>query len=301
MREDERHELVVLPTTGFEVKYFTMEKILCPIDFSDVSLNALEFAVAIGEKEKAAITLLNIFTPRDFDKVLEAKDIKEEYDKLLELAETKLKAISKEVMKMSKRKGLMDCRYKLESGKIVDVLARITEEEKYDLIVVGTTGFSAYDKKYLGGNAEQIIHHTCCPVMAVPQFATFEGINRIVYATDYQEEDKIALQHLQLLAAHLHASIEVLHISHHDDTIDKAIFEDYKDELMKFVHYGKVTFNREVFAHVADGLDEYMKRSKSDLLVLLEKRRNFLDSIFHKSLTENLDKFTDYPLLVYKL
>ncbi len=278
-----------------------MEKILCPIDFSDVSLNALEFAVAIGEKEKATITLLNIFTPRDFDKVLEAKDIMEEYDKLLELAGTKLKAIADEIIRMSKRKGLRDCNYKFESGKLADVLERITEEEKFDLIVVGTTGFSDYDKKYLGGNAEQIIRHTCCPVMAVPQYATFGGIRKIVYATDYQEEDKLALQQLQSLAAHLKASIEILHISHHDDTIDKAIFEDYKEELMKFVHYDKVTFSRVVFSHVAEGLDEYMKQSGSDLLVLLEKRRNFLNSMFHKSLTGNLDKFTDYPLLVYKL
>ena len=278
-----------------------MERILCPIDFSEVSLNALEFGVAIAEKEQGMITLLNIFTPQDFDKILDAKDIKEEYDKLLELAETKLKAISEEIMKMSKRKGLKACDYKLESGKIVDVLERIAKEEGYDLIVVGTTGHSAYDKKYLGGQAEKIMRHTCCPVMTVPQYATFAGIHKIVYATDYQEEDKIALQQLQVMAGHLDASIEVLHISHHDDTIDQAIFEDYKDEISHFIHYERVSFNRVVFSHVADGLDEYMKSTGSDLLVLLDKRRDFINSLFHKSLTDYLYKFTDYPLLIYKL
>jgi len=56
-----------------------MKKLLCPIDFSGVSLNALEFAVAIRKKEKSAITWINIFTPSDFNKIVDFKLIKEEY------------------------------------------------------------------------------------------------------------------------------------------------------------------------------------------------------------------------------
>jgi nucleotide-binding universal stress UspA family protein len=66
-----------------------MKKILCPIDFSEVSLNALEFAVAIGEKENSDITLLNIFTPADFNKILNTEHVKEEFEKLQEIARAK--------------------------------------------------------------------------------------------------------------------------------------------------------------------------------------------------------------------
>ena len=278
-----------------------MKKLLCPIDFSEVSLNALEFAVAIGEKENSAMMLLNIFTRSDFNKILKSENLNEEYEELLEIAESKLAAISTEILKESKKNGLQSCEYVLKSGKIVDVLGGLAEKEKYDLIVMGTTGHSAYEKKYLGGKAEKIIEHTHCSVLCIPENSNFHGISNIVYATDYQEEDKLAIQQLISFADVIDAKLEVLHVSHHDDVIDKAIFEEFKAELVRFVKNKDVLFNRVVFKQVARGLNDYMKDEKSDLLVLLNKKRNFLKSLFHKSLTQHLNKFTDYPLMILKL
>lgn len=277
-----------------------MKKLLCPIDFSEVSLNALEFAVAIGEKENSQITLLNIFTPDDFRKILNTDNVKEEYKKLLEIAESKLKAISEEIMMLSNNK-LAACNYMLKSGKVVDVLTEIAAAEKFDMIVTGTTGHSAYERKYLGGKAHKIISEARCSVMVVPENASFHGIKKIVYATDYQEEDKLAIQQIIELAADLKASITVLHVSHHDDTIDKAMYEEFKAELEKFLRFHKVEFDRVIFHHVAEGLDEYIKKEQADLLVLLNKKLNFFESLFHKSLTDHLSKFTDYPLMIVKL
>lgn len=280
-----------------------MKKLLCPIDFSEVSLNALEFAVRIGEKEESNLTILNIFTPSDYNKILKTdrEHVEEEYATLLDLAESKLVAISREIMSESQKKGLQSCDHLLKSGKIVDVLSELADEEKYEMIVMGTTGHSAYERKYLGGKAEKIIEHTHCSVLCVPENQTFHGINKIVYATDYQEEDKLAIQKLIALADVLEAKLEVLHVSHHNDTIDKAMFEDFKEELMHFVRDHEIAFERVVFSHVAKGLDEYMKQANADLLVLLNKKLNFLESLFHRSLTHHLDKFTDYPLMILKL
>lgn len=278
-----------------------MKRLLCPIDFSEVSLNALEFAVAIGEKENSAMMLLNIFTRSDFNKILKSENLNEEYEELLEIAESKLAAISAEILKGSKKNGLQSCNYVLKSGKIVDVLGGLADEEKYDLIVMGTTGHSAYEKKYLGGKAEKIIEHTHCSVLCVPENSNFHGISNIVYATDYQEEDKLAIQQLISFADVIDAKLEVLHVSHHDDVIDKAIFEEFKAELVRFVKKKDVLFNRVVFKQVAQGLNDYMEETNADLLVLLNKKRNFLQSLFHKSLTQHLNKFTEYPLMILKL
>jgi nucleotide-binding universal stress UspA family protein len=256
--------------------------------------------VAIGEKEHSSITLLNIFTPADFDKILDKDHVKEEYEKLLDIAESKLKAISEEIMLLS-HQNLQACQYRLKAGKIVDVLRDLVEEEHFELIVLGTTGHSDYDKKYLGGKAEKIIHATPCSVMIVPQDQTFHGIKHIVYATDYQEEDKLAIQQILELASALETRVTILHVSHHNDTIDKAMYEEFKEELKHFVRPSDVMFERVVFKHVAEGLDEYMKKEDADLLVLLNKKRNFLSSLFHASLTDHLDKFTEYPLMILKL
>lgn len=278
-----------------------MKNLLCPIDFSEVSLNALEFAVAIGEKEQSDLTILNIFTRSDYNKILKSENVEEEYERLLEIASAKLEAIKEEILKISTAKGLASCETWLKAGKIVDVVSELAEENQFDLIVMGTTGHSSYERKYLGGKALSIIHHTHCPVLCVPENHTFHGINNIVYATDYQEEDKLALQLLVDFARVLDAKLEVLHVSHHNDAIDKAMFADFKEELEHFIHDGEVEFERVVFNHVAEGLDEYMKKSEADVLVLLNKKLNFLESLFHRSLTDHLNKFSDYPLMILKL
>lgn len=278
-----------------------MEKIVCPIDFSDASLNALEFAVAIGEKNHSQIILLNIFTEADFNIILGHEGVDREYKELMEIAEAKLISIRDEINKMSKPKGLKECIYWLKSGEVVDVLSDCARDEKVDLIVIGTTGVSHFDKRYIGSKAVSIVEHARCNVLCVPEKCNYEGINRIVYATDYQEEDKIAIQLLVMLAGQMGASIDVLHISHHNDTIDKAIYEDYMQEMKAFVSYDRLSFNREVYHHVSEGLESYMKKTGSDLLVLLYKRHDFFENLFRNSLTRHLSYFADFPFMAMKL
>jgi nucleotide-binding universal stress UspA family protein len=277
-----------------------MKKILCPVDFSSASLNALEFAVGIGEHEKSCITLVNIFTPSDFNKILEKQHVKEEYEILLNIAESKLKAMAEEIELLSGSK-LAECNYLLKSGETTEQLAEIVKEGGYDLIVTGMTGHSAEKRKYLAGKAQTIIREMGCSVLCVPEDYSYKGIKKLVYATDYQEEDKLAIQQITTLAEHLGATVTFLHVSHHNDSIDKAMFEEFKRELTKFIDDKPVAFERVVFHNVAEGLTRYMKEQSADLLILLNKKLNFMQSLFHRRLTDQLDKFASHPLLTLKL
>ncbi|MDZ7605969.1 MAG: universal stress protein [Cyclobacteriaceae bacterium] len=278
-----------------------MKNILCPIDFSEASIHALEFAADIGALEQGRLTLLNIFTPSEFNKILGSQHVGEDYDKLLQAAELKLEAIAKEIMHLSGKKGLMECRHMIRSGEIVVKVSEVAKEEECDLIVIGTTGTSAFKKKYIGDNATDIIQQTHCSVMCIPESHNFHGINRIVYASDYQEEDKLAVQQIVRLAASTHAELKIVHISHHDHAIDKAMYDAFVSELSGFIRYDRTTFDRLVFDHVAEGLDKYAREIEADLLILLDKKLTKVEHLLHRSLTHHIDKFTDYPLLILKL
>jgi len=278
-----------------------MKNILCPIDFSEASIHALEFAADIVAHEKGRLTLLNIFTPSEFNKLLKSQNLDEDYDNLLAIAEKKLEAIAKEIMHMSGKRGLQECKHHIKSGEIVVKVTEMAKEEDCDLIVIGTTGTSAFKKKYIGDNATDIIKHTHCPVMCIPESHNFHGINRIVYASDYQEEDKLAVQQIVRLATAMDAELKIVHISHHDHAIDKAMYDSFVSELSGFIHYDRTTFDRLVFDHVAEGLDKYAREIGADLLILLDKKLTKVEHLLHRSLTHHIDNFTDYPLLILKL
>ncbi|MDX5477334.1 MAG: universal stress protein, partial [Cyclobacteriaceae bacterium] len=44
-------------------------KILCPTDFSECSLNAIEYAAKLGEKYQAEITLFHVPDKEDYQKL----------------------------------------------------------------------------------------------------------------------------------------------------------------------------------------------------------------------------------------
>ena len=64
--------------------------ILCPIDFSECALNALEYAAKIGEKYKAKLIVFHVLNKQDYQN-LAPLDLEGTYQK--EFVEQKLKNI----------------------------------------------------------------------------------------------------------------------------------------------------------------------------------------------------------------
>jgi nucleotide-binding universal stress UspA family protein len=276
-----------------------MNKILCPIDFSNTSLNAIEYAVRIAEKNNAILTLLYVFTEEDFSKILEKEGNTPEFDELMEVAKSKLRKLADEIKAESKKNGLVDCFYYLKTGELEENIINFAKEEKYNLIVMGTTGVSDVTEAFVGSNTVKVIESTTCPVLCVPEKASYNGFKKVVYATDYQFEDKIAIQQFILLLEKFNPQIKVLHIGPSEKLINKAVHQDYKKEIESYVNYN-LDFVYEVYDDEVNlGIDRFMIRGNGDLLVLLTKQRNFFEKLFHDSLSKKMSYFTDYPLLVY--
>lgn len=278
-----------------------MRKFLCPVDFSDVSLNAMEFAAHIGEKEGAVITLLNVFTEKDFDDILESEFIGKEYNEKISMAEQRLKDLANEICEISRPKGLVNCEYIFRCGRLHDVIMEEAREGKYDLIIMGTVGVTNLKEQYIGSKTMRVIEESPCSVMAIPEDCHFHEIKNVVYASDYQEEDKIAIQQVVSLAVHVNAHISVLHISKTDSEIDEALYMEFVNEIKSFVAYDELSFDHFVFAQTAQGILDFMSKQNADLLVLLDKKRNFIENLFARSIIKELSEFSNYPFLVIKL
>jgi nucleotide-binding universal stress UspA family protein len=57
--------------------------------------------------------------------------------------------------------------YYLEEGKAVDVILRLAEELRCDLIVMGTHGRTGVGRLVMGSVAEQVVRRALCPVVTV--------------------------------------------------------------------------------------------------------------------------------------
>ena len=56
-------------------------------------------------------------------------------------------------------------------GESVEALRGFLEEEKVELLVTGTHGFSGMKRLLLGSVSEQVLHRVDCPVLVVKRRA----------------------------------------------------------------------------------------------------------------------------------
>lgn len=276
-----------------------MNKILCPVDFSATSLNALEFAVAIAKKFGSSLTLVNVFTERDFDKVVGSEAVGKTFKELLAMANNRLNLLAEGVNNELGEEMAGRCEARVELGELTDQIITLMEQYQYDLVVMGTTGISKTNGIFFGSHTEDVIDKVKTPLLCIPEGALYSGFGKLVYASDFAEEDKLAIQEVISFATMFDARVNVLHINQGEADVH---YEQFVDELRSFIQYDKIGFvNKEFKDAVGLCINEYMQETDSDLLVVFKQHRNFVQSIFHKSLTKVLAYSSNKPLLVLKL
>lgn len=278
-----------------------MNKILCAIDFSDSSLNALEHAAAVAEACGSSLTLLHVFTEEDFNNLFEEDEdhVNRTFKEKSFIIEERLKILQKEIADAEHR-HIKAIDYKLEFGDF-DQAVRELEEEQYDLIVMGSRGVSHHQGLVLGSNTLDIISKTQTTVLAVPETATYHPYNYIVYASDLHTSDKVGLKKLIPLADAYDARIQVVHFTSKSPEKTKDTFNNFIAELSSFIDYKKIGYELHQYNDELNlAMEEYIKDKKGYLLALLDKKHNFFENLFHESLIKRMTYITDTPLLVIK-
>ena len=276
-----------------------MKTILCPIDFSASSFSALEFAARLGDKLSASIELLHVITEKDFDAILSEEDAGKDLEKKIELIRTKMEKLEQQIKKdISKNLNL---HYTIKEGNLISLIIETENELYIDLIVMGTKGVSDIAEAYFGSNTLQVIKESSCPVFCIPEGTSINDLTRLVYAYDYQKEDVYALKEVITLAANLNATVDVVHINNEESKEHaKHVLEPDKDIRTYFDSPGVNFVYKYYKGSVHDGLNQYLRENKVDILALLKKKRNFIAEIFHKSITQYFAYYTDIPVLVFK-
>ncbi|SFU12656.1 Nucleotide-binding universal stress protein, UspA family [Algoriphagus locisalis] len=273
-------------------------KILCPTDFSECSLNAIEYATRLGEKYKAELILFHVLNREDYVKLSpNDRDGKFQMDFVLE----KLQNLQSAVIKEGVKNGLQSCTSVVKEGNIVKETLEYAKEVKANLIVVGTEGVNDFRENIIGSRASRIVEQSNKDIFVVPRKVYFKAPRKLVYASDYLEEDKIAIQKIVEVAKFFDSEIDMVHISSTHKALDKSLHMTMVEEIEPFIKYSKVNFVLKSFRDdIALGLENYLQTAKGDILVTLSEKKSFFDQIFSNSLSKKMAYFINKPLWVIK-
>lgn len=271
--------------------------ILCPTDFSECSLNAIEYAAKLGEKHEANLIIFHVPNKEDYNKLNLPNKPGEE----LQFSENKLNNLVKAVREESLGKGLRSCEGLIKEGKTIQAILDFAAVNKVDLIVMGTEGVNEFKKNYIGTTTSKIVGLASQDVFVIPRKVFFKIPRKLVYATDYLEEDKLAIQKVVEVAKFFNSEIDIVHVGMKLGVSDKALHQSMIEEITPFVNYEKINFVLKAYRDDPGlGLETYLQSAKGDILFTLSMKKSWFDQLFTKNLSRKMSYFINKPLFVIK-
>lgn len=267
-----------------------MKHILFLTDFSENAKNAIYYGLSLFGKEPCKFTCLNtipiIYDSSGFPIALQ--DIISENT-------TKSFKLLKEQINKDFKKNTFNIETIFRVGELVSIASSMVAQKKIDLIIMGTKGESELPESLMGSHTTSIIKHLKCPVLAIPKKVKFKAPKKIALAVDRElVTSKRVLTPVLELAHKYKSEILVVHVVI-KGMEEKLLNKNKTDLLLKTAnHTYHITHNKEVI----HGIDAFVKEKKIDILVMINHKLKFFESIFHQSTTKRVSFYTKVPLLV---
>jgi universal stress protein A len=149
---------VALAGSGLAVK-----RILVPIDFSEYSLNALQYAVRFAKHFGSELILLHVVEPVVYPTDISFGQIAfpNVEEELHRRSEHELKRLRKEVRAEVAAKSF------IRLGKPFVEITAAAKEYDVDLIIIASHGHTGVEHILFGSTAEKVVRKAHCPVLTV--------------------------------------------------------------------------------------------------------------------------------------
>lgn len=276
-----------------------MKKILCPVNFTGTALNALEYACNLANIHKGILTLFHVVTNDEYNEMLQngAGDLSDHIERGTLETDQKLNSLCNEI---SKSYSDIICRKEIGYGSLSVSVNEFARGGKYDLIVMGNDGVADITEAMDGSSVIKVAEQAPCPVLCVPFQAEFQGLQKVVYGTEFRKTDREALHHLILLLEPVGSYIDVVHYFDSGKRDEKEENEFRMENLKSYLNYKKIRYHlRKTEGSIRLDLDNFMQEVKGEMLVMITHQRGFFERVFQNSNTKNMSYFAEYPILIY--
>jgi nucleotide-binding universal stress UspA family protein len=192
-------------------KWAGFDSVLCPIDFSDGSRQALAYAEALALRGGARLTVVYINDP-----LLVAAAAAALHDRnVVKDSGRELEALV-DASLSSRAKATLQVAVRVAVGNPAGQILGIAEREHAGVIVVGTHGLTGAPRVVAGSTTLGVLQHAAVPVLAVPAGTpgprrSWPG-RRIVAAVDLDGETARELDAAVRIAHWFRASLLVVHV-----------------------------------------------------------------------------------------
>jgi nucleotide-binding universal stress UspA family protein len=284
-------------------------KILCPVDFSDYSAKAYDYAYSLARHYGVKLFVQHVTEPSlEWHRGYASPEfIEQTYERqMASLREQLQKLVDTHPRENVEAEGV------IQFGSPADSILAFAEEHEIDLIVMGTHGRRGLDRLMVGSTVERVLRKARCAVLAVHEpLRNFVApanpeepvqLRRILWCTDFSENSPRALEFALSLALEYHAEITLLHVLEavRDPDNEQRAMELLKqaipDEAQTWANAVPVVLAGEPYKRIV----EYADQVGTDLIVMGVRGRNIADIAIFGSTTYRVIQVGPCPVLTVR-
>ncbi len=276
-----------------------IQTVLLPTDFSDHSLQAARFALALFRRTEVRFILYHCFTPfqGSFSGTKAERDNRQEVKKLM----GKLLGLRQKLAVDYPEAGID---LKVDKGVESRRINIWSKKQPDGLIAMGTKGARGMKEKLLGSVTADVIAGAACPVLAVPPGLEPRPFQRVLMPTEFRLEDLEAANFLSELPASEGIAFHFIHIGSHTkpDRREQRRTATFQAAMAGILPGKETLFSWHTGDTPENRILEISESVKPDLLLMTTYRRHGLfDNLLHASTTRKVAHHTHIPLLAYPI
>lgn len=284
----------VFPFLCIPIKQLKMKKFLVPTDFSETSKNAARYAAHIS-KQYPGIHIILYNVSDEISAGSDGTPLSDDDHSRKKVMELALESIKIDLSRITQAE--ISCVAE-EGTDLIDSIERFARHTGVDMIIMGITGSTRLEQLFMGSNTLKMVERGICPVMIVPPFALFKGIQDIMITSDFKDVERtMPVTPIQKVLELFRANLHVVNVDHEHYV---ELTEEYKAERSKLENYLQPYNPQFYFIRMYDFVDavnQFVEDKEIDLILTVPKRHSFLSGIFRSSYTKKLAYHSHVPII----
>lgn len=277
-----------------------IKKILVPVDFTETSEIAVDEAISLAIEFEAALHLIHIVDNRESVSFV---------DRELELALSSMYDFEKEAQaKLSGIVEEIDFKYgikplfKTAIGLTHTEILQYADEQKFDLIVMGTHGASGYKEYLIGSTAQRVVSNANIPVLTLQLGKTTIGFKNILIPIDNSPHSREKVNLALVVADLFNAKIHILGLIDSKQEIELNKFKTKLKAIEAVIEKDELPFSTTVVEgdSLAEEAMAYAVENRCDLIVINTGHESKMGGSFLGAFVQHIVNHSKIPVLSLK-
>lgn len=275
-----------------------MRTILTPTDFSKASEFAAKLANKIAKKSNSEVHLLHLIElPTGIVDMGAGSNFSVPESMLY------IRKIKEKIVKFKERffSDSLDIKYSIRFQNPYEGIRDYAKKINADLITMGSKGHTPIEEILIGSNTEKTVRNSEIPVLVTRSENEVNSLKNFVFASSFKPNKNDVFQRFFNFSKNFNCKIHLLKVNtpkKFENTYDsKKKIEDFVKrqgiEDCKIAVYNDNS--------VENGILNFSKEINADLVALATHGRSGLSHIFNGSITKNLSKTSNTPMLTFKV